>query len=597
MQSEQLQEPVELRRAEVLTFGGLRARNASGEAMVFRTRKIASLFSYLSTHAGKDVTRESLCGIFWPDSEESFGRNSLSNALTSLRRQLHCEAVPASEIVVGDNRAVRLNYEFIYCDALEFHRKLKKATLVDEHEKLAVLFDALDLVEGPFLSDDEEAWARLERYRCDQNFYQALCTVLDKACSEADMHKALNIATKALSWGPKHPDVVERVDKIRQKLGMTESAQYKRSKATAPPFQKDEQRLLKELEALLGTTPEELPASSGEHLGGAVPLTSKYYVTREADEELREAIAGQESIILVKGPRQIGKSSLLARGIAQAREAGATVLLTDFQSLDSECLQSTATMYRCLICLMLDQLGRSESAESFWDEQRAPAANLERFMRNQVLNEHNQVFWGMDEVDRVFTCPFYSDFFGLLRSWHNRRAMDPTGAWNRLMMVITYSTEAHAFISDLNQSPFNVGIPLELRDFDLRQLGDLNQRHGNILKNLADLQDFFDLTGGHPFLVRRGLFWLADRKMSYADLKRSALDEGGPYGDHLRRFQVLLQMHDELKQEVQNVLTKQPVTSQQAFYRLRSAGVLSGASHTAPSVRCKLYDGFLRSLN
>jgi len=57
LQSETVQEPVEVKRAEVLTFGGLRAKNASGDPMAFRTRKIASLFSYLATHVGKDVTR------------------------------------------------------------------------------------------------------------------------------------------------------------------------------------------------------------------------------------------------------------------------------------------------------------------------------------------------------------------------------------------------------------------------------------------------------------------------------------------------------------------------------------------------------------
>ena len=34
--------------------------------------------------------------------------------------------------------------------------------------------------------------------------------------------------------------------------------------------------------------------------------------------------------------------------------------------------------------------------------------------------------WAMDEVDRLFPCPFRSEVFGLFRSWHNARATEPT---------------------------------------------------------------------------------------------------------------------------------------------------------------------------
>ena len=51
-----------------------------------------------------------------------------------------------------------------------------------------------------------------------------------------------------------------------------------------------------------------------EPVGGAVPLDSPFYVVRRTDEEFRAAIARRDSIVLVKGPREVGKTSLLARG-------------------------------------------------------------------------------------------------------------------------------------------------------------------------------------------------------------------------------------------------------------------------------------------
>ena len=67
--------------------------------------------------------------------------------------------------------------------------------------------------------------------------------------------------------------------------------------------------------------------------GGAVPLQSRFYVERETDGQFRTAIARRDSIVLVKGARQIGKTSLLARGLDEARQSGAKVVLTDFQTL------------------------------------------------------------------------------------------------------------------------------------------------------------------------------------------------------------------------------------------------------------------------
>ena len=72
-----------------------------------------------------------------------------------------------------------------------------------------------------------------------------------------------------------------------------------------------------------GTTPP------GSHWRGRSP---GFGVLHRAirDQEFNAAIGRSDSIILVKGARQMGKTSLLARGLQQAREAGAQVILTDF---------------------------------------------------------------------------------------------------------------------------------------------------------------------------------------------------------------------------------------------------------------------------
>jgi hypothetical protein len=94
-------------------------------------------------------------------------------------------------------------------------------------------------------------------------------------------------------------------------------------------------------------------------------------------------------------------------------------------------------------------------------------------------------------------------------------------------------------ITDEYQSPFNVGTVIEMRDFSLSEVSDLNERYGEPLQSTEDLSRFYELFCGQPFLTRLGFAELLrtgslDRLIAEADI-----DEG-PFGDHLRHLLALL---------------------------------------------------------
>src|SRR5207302_734254 len=125
---------------------------------------------------------------------------------------------------------------------------------------------------------------------------------------------------------------------------------------------------------------------------------------------------------------------------------------------------------------------------------------------------------------------------GLFRSWHNERSLDPAGPWQKLTLAIAYATEAHMFITDMNQSPFNVGTRLVLTDFTPEQLAELNKRYGSPLRDQSELNQFYNLVGGQPYLTRRGLHELAAHHVKFYDFANQASRDEGPFGDHLRRL-------------------------------------------------------------
>lgn len=332
-----------------------------------------------------------------------------------------------------------------------------------------------------------------------------------------------------------------------------------------------------------------------EAIGGAVPLDSEFYVTRPADGELLAAISKRDSIVLIKGARQMGKTSMLARGLQYAREQKIPAVSTDLQKFNAENFKTVHRLYLTMAESIADQLNLEAEPAVSWDERRGPNANFERFLRKEVLSRLNSpLVWGLDEVDRLFVTPFGNEVFGLIRSWHNERALDPTGPWSRLTIAIAYATEAHLFITDINQSPFNVGTRLVLEDFTPLQVADLNRRYNSPIKSQDELNRFNRLVGGHPYLVRRGLHELATRKIPFGAFEDQAARDEFFYGDHLRRMLVLLARDPELSRIMRGVLDGQPCPTPESFERLRSAGLVTGHFPQEARPRCRLYTMYLR---
>lgn len=330
--------------------------------------------------------------------------------------------------------------------------------------------------------------------------------------------------------------------------------------------------------------------------GGSVPLDSQFYIVRPIDKEFLDAIKQRPSIVLVKGARQMGKTSLLARGLKQARSTGAKVILTDLQMLNADHLESLNAFFLALARMMADQLKLNSQPHEVWNPREGPNRNFGNYIRREVLSKvSGPLVWAIDEVDRLLSCVFCSEAFALFRSWHNERSLDPNSPLERLTLAMAYATEPYLFITDPNQSPFNVGTKLEVRDFTLDQVMELNSRYGASppLREMADVARFYELIGGHPYLSQQGLYEMAVHKIDLSALEESVGLDYGPFADHMRHILSLLDRDVKLREALREVLQGQPCPTRDAFFRLRTSGILSGDSQSEAKLRCQLYAKFL----
>lgn len=324
--------------------------------------------------------------------------------------------------------------------------------------------------------------------------------------------------------------------------------------------------------------PQPLPAAQPVSLElpeGTMDLESQFYVERSGDRLALETIQRQGVTITIKGPRQMGKSSLLIRTMAAAAAAGKRVAFLDFQLFDKTALTDSDRFFQQFCAWLTDELELADRVEEFWSSPLGNSQRCTRYMQRYLLKEiGSPLVLAMDEVESVFDTDFRSDFFSMLRSWHNNRAT--ALIWKQLDLTLVTSTEPYQLIENLNQSPFNVGQVIDLEDFSAEQLADLNQQHGSPL-SAPQVGQLMMWLGGHPYLVRRALYLVASGQFTVAALFDQAVADRGPFGDHLRYH--LFRMNDkkDLMQGMLQVIRNQTCSDERVFFRLRGAGLVRRA--------------------
>ncbi|MGC4042679.1 MAG: AAA-like domain-containing protein [Armatimonas sp.] len=584
-------------------LGTFRLERAGKELPSLHSRRCEELLAYLALRGGAAVSRQALAAIFWPNSHPTRALYNLRRTLSDLRQALGSEE---RRLECPDSRSLRINLNDAEVDALLFDRAIRRGDTQS-------LIQAISLYQGTLLPSCAEIWITPERVAREQDYLVALERLTEDARARQQGSQATAYLRRILAVEPERESAVRSLLEILHTTG---------DNATALAFYRDyrlrlhdtlglqpspEIRALQErIKAQVvrdGDVSTRLTAPTSqenigavhdiEPAGGAVPLTSCCYIERGTDSRFFEALSRGDSIVLVKGPRQVGKTSLLARGLQRARNSGFRVVVTDLQKFSPSQLQSADNILLAFARQMAAMLDLDITPESAWSSERPPNENFERFLRRYVLGENlPPLVWALDEVDHLFPCSFGGEIFGLFRSWHNERALDPDGPWGKLTLAMAYATEAYLFITDLNQSPFNVGTRLTLEDFTESEVATLNQKYGQVLTNV-ERPRFIQLVGGHPYLVRRGLQELATGKRSLTDLEETAPRDNGPYSDHLRRLLFSLRQDMELVSAIQDLLRGGPLPTLGAFYRLQSAGLLRGESPEAARIRCGLYVRYL----
>jgi AAA-like domain len=326
---------------------------------------------------------------------------------------------------------------------------------------------------------------------------------------------------------------------------------------------------------------------------GPVPLGSPFYIESEDVESLCYAeIDRPAALIRIKAPRLMGKTSLLIRILAQARNYRTVYL--DFNSIERSIITNLDKFLRWLCLMVGQQLQLENQLKLHWDtEILGSNDNCTAYFEEHLLNKlSSPLVLALDNVDRIFPyAEVVEDFLGMLRSWHEKGKISPT--WKQFRLVLAHSTECYIPL-DLNQSPFNAGVPVELVEFNSAQVKQLSSLYGLDWHPLK-IKTLMDMIGGHPYLTGLAFYEIGSGKMNLEQLLQEASTEQGIYGNHLRRHLENLQRGTPLADAFSAVvMSSMPIELESTqIYKLHSMGLVQQQNNQVMP-RCSLYRDYFR---
>ncbi|WYL96801.1 MAG: AAA-like domain-containing protein [Gloeotrichia echinulata IR180] len=330
---------------------------------------------------------------------------------------------------------------------------------------------------------------------------------------------------------------------------------------------------------------------------GAVHLDSPFYIERSAVEtQIREEIKKPGALVRIKAPREMGKTSLLLRTLDYASRQGYHTVSLNLEQIDDVILNDLQRFLRWLCANVTYQLKLEVKLDDYWDEEIGSKISCSLYFRNHILKQIDApVLLSLDEVQCIFEHPLVAkDVLPLFRSWYEDAKREPI--WQKLRLIIVHSTEIYVPLQ-LKQSPFNVGLPIELNNFNLEQVQQLAQRYGLNWTDGQEATQLMTLVEGHPALVHMAIYHLSRGEITFAQFLDTAATSSGIYSSHLQRYQVILQEQPELAKALDTVINApEPISLDSLMtYKLSRMGLIKQLRHKVIPT-CELYRQYFRAL-
>ena len=322
---------------------------------------------------------------------------------------------------------------------------------------------------------------------------------------------------------------------------------------------------------------------------GPVPLNSEFYIERSRMEaDCYQQILGRGSMIRIKAPKLMGKTSLLNRIMEHAKTKNYRLVRLDFRDAETEIFSNLNKFFHWFCLNISQQLKLESNIDKYLQGRGGILVNCKNYFQAEVLEAIDcPLVLALEEIDCIFCYEEIArNFLSMLRSWFDETKK--TDIWENLRMVLLHSTNVYVQLP-VNQSPFNVGFSVELTEFSQPNILDLASRH-QLSWGTDEVAALMAMIGGYPYLVRTALYRLNYSHLSLAEVLQNAATDVGIYRQYLQSHWANLQNYSELKAALKKVIfADSAVKLEQVLeFKLLSTGLVKqNQQGITPS--CRLY--------
>jgi len=300
---------------------------SDGSPVRLHSAKTLALLTYLSVESGRVHSREKLAGLLWGESSEARARQSLRQALYSLRHTLPADALDS------DATTVHLPpHPDVWTDEAAFRDLV---AMSQRSPRPDVLKRAADTYRGTLLEGHEPTgcpgfaeWLFFQRDRLEQQALAVLETLVDHLASAGAPDAALAYADRLLGLDPLNErafrrlmslhgaagdrDAVRRLyqrcaDSLSRELGVEPDAE------THALFE----RLMADRSAAAAPARVARDQDHAKDRLVVLPFLGRAREMDQLEEQYRLASAGQGRLVLVSGEAGIGKTRLVDAFLAK----------------------------------------------------------------------------------------------------------------------------------------------------------------------------------------------------------------------------------------------------------------------------------------
>ncbi len=314
-----------------------------------------------------------------------------------------------------------------------------------------------------------------------------------------------------------------------------------------------------------------------------------FYIARSRlEQRCYEEVTRAGTLIRIKSPERMGKSWVMGRVLEYAKQQGFRTATIDLRAANNRIFSDINLFLQWFCAYVGHQLKVKQKPKDAWEDFLGANINCTEYVENFFLADFDEpLVIAIDNFNCVFNYPdIETDFCGLLRGWFEKT--NNSKVWGKLRQIIVYSEESSTALS-INQSPFNVGLPIELDELVISEVLALANAY-NLPWTIAEVEKLMDTIGGHPDLVQKAIDRIAHQYISLDALLRTAPTEEGIYKDHLVKRLQKLEANSDLVAAMKLVVSSDlPVNLKtREALNLDSLGLIKRHGNDIVS-RCNLY--------